>query len=46
MHGAGGGAPKGKANGRYSTGLHTAELIQARQIVRALARLAKEAVDD
>jgi hypothetical protein len=46
MHGAGGGAPKGKANGRYRTGLHTAELLQARRIVRALARFARDGVDD
>ena len=46
MHGARGGAPKGKANGRYRTGLHTADLIQARRLVRALARIAKDAVDD
>jgi hypothetical protein len=44
MHGGGG--PKGKGNERYRTGLHTAELIQARRLVRALARFAKDAVEE
>jgi hypothetical protein len=42
MHGAGGGAPKGKRNGRYRTGLFTAEMIEARCSVRALMRAAQE----
>src|SRR5215207_8763473 len=42
MHGAGGGAPKGKRNGRYRTGLFTAEMIEARQQVRALVTLARD----
>ena len=40
MHGARGGAPKGKANGNYKTGQYTAELLNAVRLVRALARLA------
>ena len=42
MHGAGGGAPKGKRNGRYRTGLFTAELIKARKQVHTLVKLARE----
>jgi hypothetical protein len=42
MHGAHGGA-KGKANGNYKTGEHTAELREARRLVRAILRRAKEA---
>src|SRR5215204_2594496 len=38
MHGARGGAPKGKANGNYKTGEHTAELREARRLVRAIHR--------
>jgi hypothetical protein len=43
MHGARGGAPKGEANGNYKTGEHTAELREARRLVRAILRRAKEA---
>jgi hypothetical protein len=43
MHGAGGGAPKGEANGNYKTGEHTAEVREARRLVQALLRRAKEA---
>lgn len=42
MHGAGGGAPKGKRNGRYRSGLFTAEMIEARRLVRALTRAARD----
>ena len=42
MHGAGGGAPKGKRNGRYRSGLFTAEMMEARRLVRALTRATKE----
>jgi len=42
-NGARGGAPKGKANGNYKTGEHTAELREARKLVRAILRRAKEA---
>jgi hypothetical protein len=38
-----GGAPKGEANGNYKTGEHTAELREARRLVRAILRRAKEA---
>src|SRR5215213_656456 len=43
MHGARGGAPKGKANGNYKTGEHTAELREARRLVRAILRRTKDA---
>lgn len=43
MHGAGGGAPKGKANGKYRHGLRTAEAAEerrnARQLIRAVRAL-------
>jgi hypothetical protein len=42
MHGARGGAPKGKANGNYKTGEHTAQLREAKKLVRAILRGAKE----
>jgi len=42
MHSAGGGAPKGKHNGRYRSGLFTAEITEARRLIRALARAARE----
>ncbi len=45
MHGARGGAPRGKRNGNYKDGLYTAELIEATRLVRALLRRAKEATD-
>src|SRR5215207_4975028 len=43
MHGARGGAPKAEANGNYKTGEHTAEVREARRLVRAILRRAKEA---
>ena len=43
MHGARGGAPKAEVNGNYKTGEHTAELREARRLVRAILRRAKEA---
>src|SRR5215207_9620905 len=36
MHGARGGAPKAEANGNYKTGEHTAEVREARRLVRAI----------
>jgi len=42
MHGAGGGAPNGKRNGRYRSGLFTAEMIAARHLIRTLARAARD----
>jgi hypothetical protein len=42
MHGARGGARKGKENGNYKTGAHTAEVIEARRLVRAIIGHTKE----
>ncbi|MFL5162020.1 MAG: hypothetical protein ACJ8CZ_06175 [Microvirga sp.] len=42
MHGAGGGAPKGKRNGRYRSGLFTTEMTEVRRLVRALTRAAQD----
>lgn len=38
FHGARGGAPRGPANGAYSSGLHTKEAISSRKHVRALLK--------
>lgn len=42
MHGARGGAPEGKRNGRYVHGGRTQELTKALRLVRAWAQLAQE----
>jgi hypothetical protein len=42
MHGARGGAPKGKRNGNYKHGGRTEVTIRAVRYVNALARLAKQ----
>ena len=42
FHGARGGAPKGKANGAYKHGLHTAEAIEERRALRSLVRKSRE----
>jgi hypothetical protein len=41
MHGASGGAPKGKLNGNYKMGRFTAEIMQASRYVRELTRRLK-----
>lgn len=41
MHGARGGAPYGKSNGRFATGAYTAETIESCRWVQALARMAR-----
>lgn len=41
MHGARGGAPKGRANGAYRHGEHTKEAVEARRAVAALVREAR-----
>lgn len=41
MHGAGGGAPSGPRNGRFRTGLHTAEAVALRRLVAVLGREAR-----
>ena len=42
MHGAGGGAPKGKQNGNYRHGARTKETIQAVRYVNSLSRFARK----
>jgi hypothetical protein len=42
FHGAGGGAPKGKANGAYKHGQHTVEAVEDRRQIRELIRLVNE----
>jgi hypothetical protein len=42
MHGARGGAPRGKAHGQYRHGARTIEANDAKRLVSALARLARE----
>jgi hypothetical protein len=41
FHGAGGGAPKGRRNGAYRTGLHTNEMKAMRREIRELIRAAR-----
>jgi hypothetical protein len=41
LHGAGGGAPKGSAHGRYRHGLFTREAIQERRRINAILRDSK-----
>jgi hypothetical protein len=42
FHGVRGGAPRGKANGAYKDGLHTAEAIEERRGLRSLLRKSRE----
>jgi hypothetical protein len=43
MHGGSNpGAPKGKANGAFTTGLWTKELAEARALLRAVRRATKD----
>ena len=44
FHGAGGGAPKGKANGSYKSGLHTEEARAARRAIQELLRQSKKTI--
>jgi hypothetical protein len=46
MHGARGGAPIGEQNGRFETGLYTAEVVGTRSHITALARAARALRDD
>lgn len=41
FHGAGGGGPKGKANGRYRHGEFTAEAVETRREISALLKHAR-----
>jgi hypothetical protein len=42
MHGAGGGAPTGEANGNYRHGRRTQEMTRTLRLCRALAQFARE----
>jgi len=42
MHGAGGGAPTGEANGSYRHGRRTQEVIETLRLCRVLAQCARE----
>ena len=44
FHGARGGGPKGRRNGAYKHGLHTAEAVAERRAVAALLRRARAGV--
>lgn len=44
-HGAGGGAPEGKANGNYRHGANTIALLEALAHVRLLGKQARELID-
>jgi hypothetical protein len=46
FHGAGGGAPEGRRNGAYRTGLNTNEMKAVRQAVRELVRASRAAIQD
>lgn len=41
MHGAGGGAPRGKAHGQYRHGGRTIETMEATRLVNAVARFVR-----
>ena len=45
MHGARGGAPRGKAHGNYRHGCRSIKSQETRQMVNALARLVRETID-
>jgi hypothetical protein len=44
FHGAGGGAPKGKANGSYKHGLYTQEAEVERRLVSDLLRQSRKTI--
>jgi hypothetical protein len=44
FHGAGGGAPRGNANGAYKHGLFTAQAREIRRFVRELLRESQKAI--
>src|SRR6476620_9718603 len=45
-HGAGGGAPRGAAHGRYRHGLRTIDAIEHRRAIAALLKAAKNSLDE
>jgi hypothetical protein len=44
FHGARGGGPKGKANGAFKHGLHTAEAVNERRLLSDLLRRSRKAI--
>ncbi len=42
FHGAGGGAPRGKAHGAYKHGAYTTEAIETRRMIRELLRESRD----
>jgi len=46
FHGAGGGGPRGKRNGKYKHGLFTAEAVQMRRTISALVRASRQSLAD
>ena len=46
FHGAGGGAPKGRANGSYRHGLHTKEAKTERRLLSDLLRQSRKTITD
>ena len=44
FHGARGGAPKGKANGAYKHGLHTAEAVKERRLLSDLLQESRKVI--
>jgi len=45
MHGAGGGAPRGKTHGNYRHGGRTKDAVETRKMINALVRLVRETVE-
>ena len=45
FHGAGGGAPEGRRNGAYRTGLHTVEAVAFRREAQGLMREARATLE-
>lgn len=46
MHGAGGGAPKGKANGNYRHGFSSQESVDARRLLRDVIQATRGILDE
>ena len=42
FHGAGGGAPKGKANGNYRNGFYTKDRLRDRRMLREIIRAMRD----
>jgi hypothetical protein len=46
FHGAGGGAPKGNANGNYRNGFYTQQAVQRRRMLRDVIRVVRDMLDE